>query len=129
MSFAARALAVRKVVTNSGGKTPGIDKITLTTPKEYFNLIKELRRIVIDPNNYRAKPLRRVMIPKANGGERPLGIPTVVDRAIQALYHLGVDPAVEAKSDRDSFGFRKERSTHDAIAHFRTYMDKSRSPR
>lgn len=60
---------------------------------------------------------------------RPLGIPTIKDRIIQALYHLAVDPAVESKSDQYSFGFRKKRSTHDAIAYFRHYMDKSVSPR
>ena len=128
-SFEARALAVRKVVTNSGGKTPGVDNKILASPEEYFNMIETLRKIVRNVKEYKAEPLRRIMIPKANGGERPLGIPTITDRAIQALYHMGVDPAVEATSDKDSFGFRKERSTLDAIAHFRNYMDKGRSPR
>jgi len=59
---------------------------------------------------------------------RPLGIPTILDRAVQALYHLGVDPAVETKSDPNSFGFRKFRSTQDAITAIRSLMDKKSSP-
>ena len=59
---------------------------------------------------------------------RPLGIPTVFDRAVQALYQLGVDPVVEAKSDPNSFGFRKNRSTHDAITAIRSLLDKSTHP-
>lgn len=128
-SFEARAIAVRKVVTNSGGKTPGVDKKVLESPKEYYEMIERLREIARNTKEYRAEPLRRKMIPKPNGGERPLGIPTIEDRAIQALYHIAVDPAVETTSDKDSFGFRKERSTLDAIAHFRNYMDKRRAPR
>jgi len=55
---------------------------------------------------------------------RPLGIPTIFDRAVQALYHLGVDPVVEAQSDPNSYGFRKKRSTHDAITAIRSLLDK-----
>jgi RNA-directed DNA polymerase len=69
------------------------------------------------------------MIPKNNSNEmRPLGIPTLMDRAVQAVYHLGVDPAVESRSDPNSFGFRKGRSQHDAIAYIRTWLDKTYSP-
>jgi RNA-directed DNA polymerase len=128
-SFEARALSVRKVVTNSGGKTSGVDNVVLNSPQQYYEMIVEAREIIRNPKQYIAKPLRRVLIPKANGDKRPLGIPTIRDRIIQAIYHLAVDPAVEAKSDRFSFGFRKKRSTHDAIAHFRNYMDKKVSPR
>lgn len=128
-SFEARAMAIRKVVTNSGGKTPGIDNVTLDSPEQYYDMIAEIWLVVKNPRTYKAEPLKRVLIPKANGDLRPLGIPTIKDRVVQALYHLAVDPAVEAKSDKYSFGFRKKRSTHDAIAYFRHYMDKSVSPR
>ena len=70
-------------------------------------------------------------IPKPNSPKekRPLGIPTMIDRAMQALYHLGVDPAVETTSDPNSYGFRKHRSTHDAITAIRSLLDKSTHPR
>lgn len=60
---------------------------------------------------------------------RPLGIPTTMDRAIQALYHLGIDPVVETQSDPNSYGFRKDRSAHDAITAIRNHLDKSNHPR
>lgn len=128
-TFDARAIAVRKVITNSGGKTPGMDGVILDSPEKYYQAIEDMREIVNKPKTYKAHPLRRVYIPKANGEQRPLGIPTVKDRIIQALYHLAIDPVVEEQSDPNSFGFRKERSTHDAIGYFRNYMDKAISPR
>ena len=128
-SFSARAIATRKVVTNSGGKTAGVDKIILENPAQYYYMITELKNIVNKPKQYKSSPLRRVLIPKPNGEKRPLGIPTIIDRTVQALYHLAVDPVVETNSDPNSFGFRKGRSTHDAIAHFRNYMNKKVSPR
>lgn len=74
--------------------------------------------------------MKRVMIPKSNSNElRPLGISTLMDRAVQAVYHLGADPAVEARSDPNSFGFRKGRSQHDAIAYIRTWLDKTYHPK
>nr|AYE93292.1 DNA polymerase [Termitomyces sp.]AYE93309.1 DNA polymerase [Termitomyces sp.] len=128
-SVEGRALAIRRVVTSSGGKTPGIDKVTWDKPLERFNAIHELGMITKNPNQYKSKPLKRVMIPKSNSTEmRPLGIPTLMDRAVQAVYHLGVDPVVEAKSDPNSFGFRKGRSQHDAIAYIRSRLDKTVSP-
>lgn len=127
-SFEARALAVRKVITNSGGKTAGVDKVILEKPEQYYLALGELKKIVEQPNKYRAKPLRRVYIPKPNGEQRPLGIPTIMDRILQALYLMAIDPIVEQKSDPNSFGFRKERSTIDAIVHFRNYMNKRVAP-
>lgn len=128
-TFEAKTLAIRKVITNKGKKTAGTDGIVWNSPKDYLNAIQALTEIVKDPQEYRAQPLRRVWIPKANSKElRPLGIPTILDRAVQALYHLGVDPAVETKSDPNSFGFRKFRSTQDAITAIRSLMDKKSSP-
>lgn len=110
--YEAQAIAVRKVITNKGGKTSGIDKIIWNGPLDYTEAIEELGRLIKDPRKYKAQPVRRVYIPKGSGKElRPLGIPTMIDRAMQALYHLGVDPAVESVSDPNSSGFRKNRST------------------
>jgi RNA-directed DNA polymerase len=129
-TFEAKALAIRKVITNKGGKTSGTDKITWENPNEYYRAIKELEEIINNINLYKAKPLLRVLIPKGNTGEmRPLGIPTMIDRAVQAIYHLGVDPVVEAQSDPNSYGFRKNRSTHDAITAIRSILDKETHPR
>lgn len=130
-SFSGRALAVLRVVMNSGAKTPGIDNEILKGPKEYYEAIEELGEIAWNPQSYKTrKPLRRVYIPKPGKKEkRPRGIPTVRDRIVQALYHLAIDPIVESRSDKDSYGFRKERSTHDAIRHFMNYLDKPQSPR
>ena len=129
ISFEGRALAIRRVVTSSGGKTPGVDNIIWDTPKARFHAIKELGLITKNPSSYKSSPLKRVMIPKNNSTElRPLGIPTIMDRAVQAVYHLAIDPVVEVRSDPNSYGFRKGRSQHDAIAYIRSWLDKSYSP-
>ncbi|EAC0484334.1 group II intron reverse transcriptase/maturase [Escherichia coli] len=109
-SFAAKALAVRRVTENSGRKTPGIDGKTWSTPAEKWNAINNLRR-----NGYKPSPLKRVYIPKSNGKLRPPGIPTMKDRAMQALYLLALEPVAETTADRNSYGFRPHRSCADAI--------------
>jgi len=80
-SFSGKALAVKRVVSNRGRKTPGVDKAIWYTPKQRMTAVQNLRR-----RGYQARPLRRVYIPKKNGKMRPLGIPTMHDRAMQALY-------------------------------------------
>lgn len=109
-SFYAKALAVRRVVTNKGKRTPGIDGELWITDKDKMNAVWEL-----NCQTYHAKPLRRIYIEKFGKKEkRPLGIPTMRDRAMQALQLLALEPIAETTADRISFGFRRYRSPEDA---------------
>jgi len=110
-SFSGKALAVRRVTENRGKRTPGVDGEIWDTPRKKAQGIQTLRQ-----RGYRAQPLRRTYIPKKNGKRRPLGIPTMRDRAMQALYKLALDPIAETTGDPNSYGFRRERSPADAIA-------------
>ncbi len=109
-SFSGKALAVKRVTGNKGKDTPGVDGSTWRGPETKYRAIGSLRR-----RGYKPQPLRRVYIPKANGKVRPLGIPTMRDRAMQALYLLALEPVAETLADPNSYGFRAERSTADAI--------------
>jgi RNA-directed DNA polymerase len=109
-SFAGRALAILRVVTNSGARSPGVDGTLWNTPEAKTAAFSTLRR-----HGYQPQPLRRVYIPKSNGKMRPLGLPTMTDRAMQALYLLGLDPIEEALADRHSYGFRLKRCCADAL--------------
>lgn len=109
-SFYGKALAVRRVTENRGKRTPGVDNETWSTPEAKWSAIEILGR-----HGYHPQPLRRIYIPKSNGKMRPLSIPTMTDRAMQALYLLALDPVAETVSDGHSYGFRKGRSTADAI--------------
>ena len=109
-SFSGRALAVKRVTENKGKRTPGVDGAIWKTPGSKHNAIGSLRR-----RGYRPQPLRRVHIPKANGKKRPLGIPTMRDRAMQALFLQALAPVAETTADGNSYGFRPARSTADAI--------------
>jgi RNA-directed DNA polymerase len=108
-SFGGRALAILRVVSNSGARTPGVDGVLWNTPEAKSAAFNVLRR-----HGYRPQPLRRVYIPKSNG-QRGLGIPTMTDRAMQALYLLGLDPIAETLADGHSYGFRLERRCADAL--------------
>lgn len=109
-SFCGKALAVKRVTENQGKRTPGIDRVVWDTPEAKARAIESLNR-----HGYKPLPLRRVYIPKSNGKMRPLGIPTMRDRAMQALYLLALEPVSESLADRNSYGFRPHRSTADAI--------------
>jgi RNA-directed DNA polymerase len=109
-SFSGKALAVRRVTENQGKNTPGVDKIIWNTPQKKINAVYGLRQ-----RDYHPLPLRRIYIPKKNGKKRALGIPAMKDRAMQALYLLALDPVAETTADANSYGFRPQRSTADAI--------------
>jgi RNA-directed DNA polymerase len=110
-SFSGKSLAVKRVTENDGKKTPGVDRIIWNTSEAKTNAILSLQK-----RGYSPLPLRRVLIPKKNGKTRPLGIPTMKDRAMQALYLYALEPVAETTADRNSYGFRPKRSTADAGA-------------
>jgi RNA-directed DNA polymerase len=111
-SFYAKLLAVKRITQNKGHRTAGVDGEKWTTPKAKMNAALEL-----SDKKYKAKPLRRVYIEKYGKKEkRPLSIPTMYDRAMQALHAYALNPVAEATADIASFGFRKNRSTHDACS-------------
>ena len=109
-SYSGRATAILRVVSNSGAQTPGVDGVLWNTPESKSAAFTVLRR-----HGYQPQPLRRVYIPKSNGQRRGLGIPTMTDRAMQALYLLGIDPIAETLADGHSYGFRPERCCADAL--------------
>lgn len=122
-SFYAKALAVKRVTSNQGKRTSGVDHELWLTPQAKFNAISKLNR-----RGYHPQPLRRHYIPKKNGKMRPLGIPTMTDRAMQTLYKFSLEPIAETYADPNSYGFRIGRSTHDAIEQCFTDLNKGKSP-
>lgn len=109
-SLSGKALAVKRVTENQGQRTPGVDGERWNTPAAKSAALRQLQR-----RGYEAQPLRRICIPKSNGKLRPLGIPTMKDRAMQALYLLALDPIAETTGDSNSYGFRVGRCAADAI--------------
>ena len=112
-SWSARCLAVRQVTQDNRGKrTPGVDGVAGIDPPFRSGLVVRLKQVAA----WIADPIRRVYIDKTNSDEkRPLGIPTIRDRAMQALVKLVLEPEWEAKFEPNSYGFRPGRATHDAI--------------
>lgn len=99
-SYSGKVLAVRRVTENNGKKTPGVDQEIWDTPEKKTQAVHALKR-----RGYQSQPLRRVYIPKSDGKTmRPLGIPTMNDRAQQALYLLALAPVVETTADKNSYG-------------------------
>ena len=111
-SYANTVLSVRRVTQlNAGRHTPGVDKLVVKTPEARGQLVDALSTC----QPWRAKPVRRVYIPKANNQLRPLGIPSVLDRCLQAKVKNALEPLWEARFEGSSYGFRPGRSCHDAI--------------
>lgn len=124
-SYYAKLLAVRKVTTNKGKNTSGVDKELWSTPAS-----KMRAALSLTDKQYKAKPLRRVYIEKkGKKAKRPLGIPCMYDRAMQALYALALEPVAETTADTKSFGFRKGRSCHDACEYIFTALSRKYSPK
>jgi RNA-directed DNA polymerase len=103
-AYPARIFGLYRVTENDGKKTPGVDQEIWDTPEKKTQAVHALKR-----RGYQSQPLRRVYIPKSDGRTmRPLGIPTMKDRAQQALYLLALAPVVETTADKNSYGFRTD---------------------
>jgi len=112
-SYSNILMAVRRVTqVNAGKYTPGVDKLVVKTLEARSRLVDHLTTY----QPWKASPVRRVYIPKSNGKQRPLGIPTILDRAIQARVKNALEPEWEARFEGSSYGFRPGRSCHDAIS-------------
>jgi RNA-directed DNA polymerase len=119
-STEAKMLAIRRVTQdNQGKKTAGVDGVKNLSPQKRLELVQELSFPT------KAQPLRRVWIPKPGRTEkRPLGIPTIKDRCLQALFKLAIEPEWEAKFEPNSYGFRPGKCPHDAIATIQNCIQK-----
>ena len=104
-------MAVKRVTENHGRRTPGVDGVIWHTPAQKAAAVAELRHRDDHPH-----PVRRVYMPKRDGRRRGLSIPTMKDRAMQALHWLALDPIAATTADPNSYGFRQGRSTADAIS-------------
>lgn len=123
-SISAKLLAVKRVAQNKGGNTPGVDGVIWKTAKQ-----KGQAALNLKSRGYRAQPLRRIYIPKRTGKLRPLSIPTLHCRAMQALHLLALEPIAEMMADKNAYGFRPLRSTADAIEQcFIVLASKNRAP-
>lgn len=109
-SFSRKRVAVKTVTSNKGKNTPGVDGVIWDNPERKYQAILDLNPM---NNEYKAKPVRRVYIPKKSGKLRPQGIPCMSDRAIQTLWKMALEPIAECTRDTHSYGFRPIRSRQD----------------
>ena len=122
-SRSAKLLAVKRVTGNKGAKTPGVDNKLWRTDRQKYAAVQNLKR-----RGYRPLPLRRHYIPKKNGKLRPLSIPVMRCRGMQALHALALKPIAETVGDRNSYGFREGRACADAIGQCFCALAKSYAP-
>lgn len=122
-SHSAKLLAVKRVTENKGHRTPGVDGKVWRTDRQKLEAVQQLKR-----RGYHPQPLRRIYIKKKNGKLRPLSIPTLLDRAHQALHTLALTPVAETRADRNSYGFREGRCCADAIGQCFIALAKSYAP-
>lgn len=123
-SFGAKCMAVKRVTSNSGSKTPGVDGVIWRTDCQKIQGVFDLKR-----HGYKPQPLRRIYIPKRSGSKdlRPLSIPVMADRAMQSLWLLALEPIVEEWADPNAYGFRLKRSAHDAREQCFNALSKAKS--
>jgi RNA-directed DNA polymerase len=122
-SYFARMLAIKRVTDNKGSKTPGIDNVLWKSPQSKMMAVHQLGR-----GTYTPIPLKRIYISKKNGKKRPLGIPSMSCRGHQALHLTALEPIAETTGDKNSYGFRPNRGTADAIAQCFIVLARKSSP-
>jgi len=114
--------AAERTLTRSHGKKPGIDKVTVTEFRKNLEKNLESLRLELKNGTYRPKPVRQVLIPKANGKMRPLGIPCLRDKIVQEAIRMALEPILEVEFHESSYGFRPNRSAHHAVLRCKLYM-------
>jgi RNA-directed DNA polymerase len=118
------AAACDRVLQRSHRKAPGVDRVTASEFKQNLRANLEQLRLELKTGTYQPQPLRRVMIPKANGSMRSLGIPCIRDKIVQEAIRMALEPIFEAEFHDHSYGFRPNRSTHHAVLRCQQMMQK-----